>query len=382
MGQGPIAGLRVLEFAGVGPGPFAAMLLSDLGADVVRVDRPGAKRDLASAVLDRGRRSVALDLKRERDLEVCLALIDRAEVLIEGYRPGVMERLGLGPAVALQRNPRLVYGRVTGYGQSGPLARAAGHDINYIALSGALHAIGTAERPSVPLNLLGDFAGGGLYVVVGVLAAVLHARATGNGQIVDAAMSDGSASLMGAIFGLRAAGHWSDQRADNILDGAAPFYGVYQCSDGRWLALGALEDRFYLALIRSLGLRLEELPSRDDRSHWSELRSLIAAQIRTRTRAQWCEALADTDACVAPVLSLDEAPLHPHNRARGTFVEVDGMVQPAPQPQFSATPGGIQGPAPETGQGWATTLASWGVSAALIATLEADDAARPSPRTR
>jgi alpha-methylacyl-CoA racemase len=382
MAQGPIAGLKVLEFAGVGPGPFAAMLLSDLGADVVRVDRPGEKRDLSSAVLDRGRRTVVLDLKRERDREVCLALIDRAEVLIEGYRPGVMERLGLGPIVVLHRHPRLVYGRVTGYGQSGPLAHMAGHDINYIALSGALHAIGTAERPLVPLNLLGDFAGGALYLVVGLLAALLHARATGKGQVVDAAMSDGAASLMGAIFGLHAAGRWSDQRADNLLDGAAPFYGVYQCSDGRWLAIGALEDRFYESLIRSLGLRLEDLPSRDDQGRWPDLRSRIAAQIRTRTRAQWCEELADTDACVAPVLSLDEAPLHPHNRVRGTFVELGGAFQPTPQPQFSATPGAIQGPAPESGQDWATTLADWGVSDAMIATLKADEKPRPPPETR
>jgi alpha-methylacyl-CoA racemase len=318
-----------------------------------------------------------LDLKRERDREACLALIDRADVLIEGYRPGVMERLGVGPEVALQRNPRLVYGRVTGFGQSGPLARMAGHDINYIALSGALHAIGTSERPLAPLNLVGDFAGGALYLVVGVLAALLHARATGKGQVIDAAMSDGAASLMGAIFGMHAAGRWSDQRADNILDGGAPFYGVYQCSDRRWLAIGALEDRFYESLIRSLGLKIEDLPDRDDRSRWPELRLRIAAQIRTRTRAQWCEELADTEACVAPVLSLDEAPLHPHNRARGTFVEHDGAVQPAPQPQFSATPGSIQGPATQSGPELSTMLADWGVSAARIATLTGDRSAHP-----
>jgi alpha-methylacyl-CoA racemase len=354
------------------------MLFSDLGADVVRVDRPGEKRDLSSGVLDRGRRSVVLDLKREGEREVCLALIDRAELLIEGYRPGVMERLGLGPEVVLHRNPRLVYGRVTGYGQSGPLARMAGHDINYIALSGALHAIGTAERPLVPLNLLGDFAGGALYLVVGLLAALLHARATGKGQVVDAAMSDGAASLMGAVFGLHAVGRWSDQRADNLLDGAAPFYGVYQCSDARWLAIGALEDRFFEALVRGLGLRLEDLPSRNDRSRWPKLRSRIAARIRTRTRAQWCEQFADTDACVAPVLSLDEAPLNPHNRVRGTFVELDGALQPAPQPQFSVTPGAIQGPAPQPGQNGEAALADWGLSAALIATLKGDQRARPS----
>jgi len=374
MRQGPIAGLRVLEFASIGPGPFAGMLLSDLGADVVRVDRPGEPRGLSSAVTDRGRRSVPLDLKREPDREVCLALIERAEVLIEGYRAGVMERLGLGPELALKRNSRLVYGRVTGYGQSGPLARSAGHDINYIALSGALHAIGTAERPILPLNLLGDFAGGALYLAFGLLAAVLHARATGQGQVVDAAMSDGAASLMAAIYGLHSAGRWSNVRADNLLDGAAPYYDVYQCADGRWLAVGALEARFYETLIRSLGLQIEDLPDRDDRSRWPELRARIAAQIRTRTRAQWCEALAGADACVAPVLGLDEAPLHAHNRARGTFADVDGVTQPAPQPRFSETPGAIQTPKLQPSRAWQATLEDWGVSAGLIAGLRGDPA--------
>jgi len=360
MPQGPLKGLKVLEFAGLGPAPFCAMLFSDLGADVLRIDRPdeGAQPYDVTA---RGRRSLALDLKAPGAADACLALAAKADVLIEGFRPGVMERLGIGPEPALARNPRLVYGRMTGWGQEGPLSDAAGHDIGYIALAGALHAIGPLERPAPPLNLVGDYGGGALYLAFGVLAAVLHARATGEGQVVDCAVVDGAASLMGLFYGLKAHGLWRDERETNLLDGAAPFYGTYRCADGKWLAVGALEPKFYAAFMQGLELPLE--PERQmDRAAWPVLRTRIAEVIATRTRDAWCALFDGLDACVAPVLDLDEAPNHPHNRRRSTFVEQDGVVQPGPAPRFSGTPGAIQGPVTRAGQGGKEAVADWGLS--------------------
>ncbi|MGK5642958.1 CaiB/BaiF CoA transferase family protein, partial [Streptomyces sp. URMC 126] len=333
---GPLAGVRVVELAGIGPGPFAGMLLGDLGADVVRVDRPGGPGlgiDPRRDVTHRNKRSVGVDLKAAGGVEAVLGLVERADVLLEGYRPGVAERLGVGPGPCLERNPRLVYGRMTGWGQDGPLAPAAGHDIGYIAVTGALGLTGPAGGPPCPpANLLGDYAGGSLYLVVGVLAALLHARATGRGQVVDAAIVDGTAHLTAMLHGMLAAGAWQDRRGGNLLDGGAPFYGVYETSDGGHMAVGALEPRFYAEFVRLLGLDGEAAAGRDDPGRWEELRAAVAERFRRRTRAEWTAVFEGTDACVAPVLSLAEAPGHPHLAARGTFAERDGVTQPAPAP--------------------------------------------------
>ncbi|MFE9256687.1 CaiB/BaiF CoA transferase family protein [Streptomyces sp. NPDC006879] len=347
---GPLTGVRVLELAGIGPGPFAAMLLADLGADVVRVDRPGGS-PLGIApehdVTNRNKRSVLLDLKTDNGRARALELAARADVLIEGFRPGVAERLGVGPADCHAVNPRLVYGRMTGWGQQGPLADRAGHDIAYIAVTGALGLIGRPEEPpTVPVNLLGDYAGGSLYLVVGVLAALQHARATGTGQVVDAAIVDGAAHLTSMIHGALAAGGWRDRRAANLLDGGCPFYGAYETADGRHMAVGALEPQFYAEFTELLGLTSEQAGARADLSRWEELRGHVAAAFRTRTRTEWSEVFEHTDACVAPVLSLREAPEHPHLAARGTFTDHGGITQPAPAPRFSVTPVSIRrGPA-------------------------------------
>ncbi|MGP3986060.1 CaiB/BaiF CoA transferase family protein [Streptomyces sp. 3N207] len=339
---GPLAGVRVVELAGIGPGPFAAMTLADLGADVVRVDRPGGGA-LAVApeydVTNRNKRSVMLDLKQQAGVAAALSLAERADVLVEGFRPGVAERLGIGPEVCLARNPRLVYGRMTGWGQEGPLAERAGHDIGYIAVTGALGMTGPAEGPPVaPGNLLGDYAGGSLYLVIGILAALHHARGPqGAGQVVDAAIVDGTSHLTAMIQGLLAAGSWRDRRAANLLDGGCPFYGTYATSDGGFMAVGALEPAFYTEFVRLLGIA-DEAPPREDLAAWGELRELIAARFASRTRAEWTDVFQDTDACVAPVLSLTEAPSHPHLAARGTYLEHSGITQPAPAPRFSATP--------------------------------------------
>ncbi len=373
--MGPLAGIKIVEMAGIGPGPFCAMLLADLGADVVRVDRMaevelGLVVDRRHDVLRRGRRSVALDLKQPRAVDACLKLIGKADALIEGFRPGVMERLGLGPDACLQRNPKLVYGRMTGWGQTGPLAAAAGHDINYIALSGALHAIGRKDAPPTPpLNLVGDFGGGALYLAFGVACALLEARGSGQGQIVDAAMTDGAASLMAMFYGLRGQGLWTDGRGENFLDSGAPWYDVYETKDGKYVAVGAIEGRFYRELVRLLGLEGQALPAPHDRGRWPELRQHFARAFLTRTRAEWQAALEGTDACFAPVLSLAEAPEHPHNRARGSFIEVDGVVQPAPAPRFSRTPGNVQRPPPDPGQHSQEVLGDWGFSASEISAL-------------
>ncbi len=366
--SGPLAGLRIVEFAGIGPGPFAAMLLADMGADVIRLDRPSGSDPYSRNVIARGRPRVAIDLKDPAETERVLSLLDSADALIEGFRPGVMERLGFGPDVVLARNPRLVYGRMTGWGQTGPLAQAAGHDINYIAVTGALAAIGDESGPVPPLNLVGDYGGGSLYLVAGLLAALLSAARTGEGQVVDCAISDGAASLMAMFSELSSQGRWSDRRGANLLDGGAPFYRAYACADGRHIALGPLEPQFYAQFRKFAGLEDDpDFDRRDDPEVWPKLRAKLAALFLTRTREEWSLLLEGTDACFAPVLTLSEAPNHPHLAARGTFVTVDGVTQPAPAPRFSKTPSAI-GPIGET--------------ATLDEVLEAWRRPVPSPRTR
>lgn len=369
MRQGPLTGLKIVEFAGIGPGPFCGMLLSDLGADVVRIDRKGPGRGSPTDVTGRGRRSVALDLKSPDAIEACLKLIAQADVLFEGFRPGVMERLGLGPDVVLKRNPKIVYGRMTGWGQTGPYSQAAGHDMNYIAITGALHAIGTKDKPVPPLNLVGDFGGGALYLAFGLLAGVIQARETGKGQVVDVAMSDGAASLMAMFYGMKAAGGWKEERRQNLLDGGAHFYDTYQCSDGKWISIGSIEPQFYALLLEKTGINDPDFQKQMDRSMWPDLREKLANVIKTKTRDEWSEIMGATDVCFGPVLDLDEAPKHPHNVARETFVEVAGVVQPAPAPRFSATPGKIQGPPPAIGANNQDALKDWGFTDAEIAAL-------------
>ncbi|HEY2967137.1 MAG TPA: CaiB/BaiF CoA-transferase family protein [Casimicrobiaceae bacterium] len=342
--NGPLSGLRIVEFAGIGPAPFAAMLLADMGADVVRIVRPGTPRLEPSTIVERGRRVVSLDLKSRDGVESALQLIDRADALIEGFRPGVMERLELGPDIALRRNPRLVYGRMTGWGQTGPLAHAAGHDINYIALSGALHAIGEGGRgPVPPLNLLGDFGGGSMYLVMGILAALLEAKRSGRGQVVDAAIVDGAASLLTFIYAAIARGGWRDQRGANLLDGGAPFYTTYRCADGEYIAVGALEPQFHEVLIARLGLDQEAFKDRANPQSWPRLRQILQQTFAQRTRREWCDLLEGSDACFAPVLTLEEAAAHPHMSARKVFEAIDGVACPAPAPRFSRTPSALRG---------------------------------------
>lgn len=379
-GPGPLRGVRVIEVAAMGPAPFCGMLLADLGADVLRIDRPGggaqaALFDPSCDVLQRGRSAVALDLGRAEGRAAALRLVGAADVLIEGFRPGVMERLGLGPEPCLAHNPRLVYGRMTGWGQSGPLAHTAGHDLNYLALSGALHAIGRAEGgPVPPLNLVADFGGGAMLLAVGVLAAVLHARQTGEGQVVDAAMTDGCALLQAMNLSFRAMGQWQDRRQSNLIDGAAPFYDTYACADGGHLAVAALEERFYRQFLERTGLAEEGLmQSQHDRTLWPLQKQRIAEVLRTRSRNDWVRVFEGSDACVTPVLTLGEAPQHPHHRARGSFVEVDGRVQPGPAPRFSHTPTVGARPLPATHDG-RTALTAWGWADEEIAQLAATGA--------
>jgi alpha-methylacyl-CoA racemase len=367
---GPLVGLKVLEFAGVGPVQFSGMMLADMGAEITRIDRieGGDTLNLQYDILDRGRRSVALDLRRPCCVDVVLRMAEQSDALIEGYRPGVMERLGLGPDVILARNPRLVYGRVTGWGQSGPLAGTAGHDINYIAVSGALHAIGTdASGPIIPLNLVGDFGAGGMLLTVGMLAALYESRRSGRGQVVDAAMTDGTALLLGMIHSLRAAGNWSNERQANLLDGGAPFYGTYRCADDRWIAVGPLEPKFYAPFLRALGLDEPVFREQHNRSMWPRLKEALAVTFRGQTRQQWCELLTGADVCVAPVLDLDEAPSHAHNVQRGTYLSVDGVTQPAPAPRFSRTPGSIQRSPPARGADTREVLGALGLTASALA---------------
>ncbi|MCC6946202.1 MAG: CoA transferase [Bradyrhizobiaceae bacterium] len=373
--MGPLAGYRVLEFAGIGPAPMTAMLLADMGATVLRIDRRaesnlGVPRPERFNLSNRGRPSAAFDLKRPEAIELTLDLVAKADALIEGFRPGAMERLGLGPDTCLARNPRLVYGRMTGWGQDGPLSKAAGHDLNYIALIGALHAIGRAgQPPTPPLNLVGDFGGGALYLAFGVVCALLEAQKSGKGQVVDAAMVDGAASLMVSFFGLHAAGLYSTKRGENILDSGAPFYDVYACADGEYVAVAPIEGKFRSEFYRRIGLDEAKLPPAFDQKTWPAVKQEIAARIATRTRAEWCELLEGTDACFAPVLSMAEAPKHPHNQTRGTFVEIDGVVQPGPAPRFSRTRPVLPSPPESPGRSTETALKDWGIPAERIGRL-------------
>ncbi len=361
--SGPLAGLRVIEFAALGPVPFACMMLADMGADVVTVSRPGDALPGPSSVLGRGRTVIRLDLKDPRDRAAVLALCDRADALVEGFRPGVMERLGLGPDTLAHRNPRLVYGRLTGWGQDGPLAPRAGHDVNFIALAGALHAIGPAGgAPTIPLNLLGDHAGGSLYLVCGVLAALVERVRSGRGQVVDAAMVDGTLSLMSGIAGMAAAGRHSGERGTNLLDGGAPFYGVYATSDGGYVSVGALEPAFFATLCDRVGVQPDLRGAQHDRDAWPALREEFARIFAARTRAEWTALLEGVDACVAPVLSLTEAADHPHHGARGAFVTVGDARQPAPAPRFSRTPSEVRWPASSAPTDAATVIEYWGAA--------------------
>jgi alpha-methylacyl-CoA racemase len=366
--SGPLTGVRIVEVAGIGPGPFCAMMLADMGADVIRVDRPAPPPPAGGAppradVLNRGRRSIAVDLKTDEGVEVVLALAERADGLLEGFRPGVAERLGIGPEPCLARNGRLVYGRMTGWGQDGPYSATAGHDINYIALAGALWPIGRrGESPVPPLNLIGDFGGGGMLLAFGLACALFEAQRSGRGQVVDAAMVDGSAVLTTMIHGFRASGEWLDERESNLIDGGAHFYGVYETADGGWISLGAIEPQFYAELLRLLGLDPGRLPAQNDRAAWPALRRRLEGIFRTRTRDEWCRLLEGTDTCFAPVLSLEEAPRHPHNTARSTFIEVAGVVQPAPAPRYSRTPAAVQRPPARPGEHTAEILEELGLA--------------------
>jgi len=364
---GPLAGIKIVEFTGIGPGPMCAMLLTDLGASVLRIDRPepsdlGLQRELRYDLLLRGRPAVALDLKSKAGTALALRLIERADALIEGFRPGVMERLGLGPEDCLVRNPRLVYGRVTGWGQEGPLAHAAGHDINYISLAGALHAFGRrGQPPTPPLNLIGDYAGGALYLAFGIVCGILDAKRSGRGQVVDAAMVDGAASLMTGFYGLVAAGMATHERGTNHLDTGAHFYNVYECADGRWISIAPIESKFYAELLRRLDVDPAAIPPQMEREHWPRMQTRPAELFKTKTRAEWCALLEGTDACFAPVLTTDEAASHPHNMARQTYIEIDGITQPAPAPRFSRTVPGLPIPPqpPSRGAEAEAVLAAW-----------------------
>ncbi|MGE0733187.1 MAG: CaiB/BaiF CoA transferase family protein [Alphaproteobacteria bacterium] len=377
MSKGPLAGLKVVELAGIGPAPMCAMLLADLGADVIRVDRLqdaglGVEMPTKYNLLHRGRPSIAVDLKHPKGVETVLRLAAGADILIEGFRPGVMERMGLGPDVCLARNPKLIYGRMTGWGQDGPLAHAAGHDMNYIALTGALHAIGRAGgAPTPPLNLVGDFGGGTMYLAFGLLAALYERQKSGKGQVVDAAMVDGAASLMTLFYGLKAAGMWHDRRGANILDSGAHFYDVYETKDGKFVSIASIEGKFYAELLRLTGLGKENLPAQNNPKNWPALKEKLAATIKTKTRDEWTAIMEGTDVCFAPVLTLEEAPSHKHMRARETFIERDGVVQPAPAPRFSRTPGEIRMAPPKAGENTDSALAEWGFSADERAALHA-----------
>ena len=379
--MGPLKGIRILEIAGIGPGPFAGMMLSDMGADVVRVDRAdrvkgGDPDNPPKDVLARGRRSVAVDLKNPDGIELVLQMVEQSDVVIEGFRPGVMERLGLGPDTCLERNPRIVFGRMTGWGQEGPLAQAAGHDINYIALTGALAAIGRkGEAPVPPLNLVGDFGGGGMLLAYGIVCALVERGVSNRGQVVDAAMVDGASTLMAMMYAMKAMGVWNSERGSNMLDTGAHFYDAYETSDGKYISIGSIEPQFYALLLERSGFgEGEELPRAMDQSQWPVLKEKMVAMFKTRTRAEWCEIMEGTDICFAPVLSMDEAPDHPHMRHRETFVEVAGVTQPAPAPRFSRTEPELTRPPSFEGQHTEEVLESFGLSRDQIASLRAGNA--------
>lgn len=378
--MGPLAGITVVEIAGIGPGPYGAMLLADLGADVIRIDRSSAVNAMGVAdpanppsdILARGRRSVAVDLKQPEGVATVLDLLATADVLVEGFRPGVMERLGLGPEPCLERNPKLVYARMTGWGQDGPYASAAGHDINYIALAGVLEPLGRqGQQPTPPINLVGDFGGGGMMLAMGVCAALVETSRSGQGQVIDVAMVDGAASLMTMIWSFKHMGIWSDERGTNMLDTGAHFYDTYETADGRYVSIGSIEPQFYAELLRLTGLEGEELPRQMDKAAWPEMKERLAEVFRQKTRDEWCEIMEHTDVCFAPVLAMDEAPSHPHIAERGTFTEVAGLVQPAPAPRFERTPGAISRPPAHAGQHTDEVLAERGLSAERIAELRA-----------
>lgn len=372
--MGPLEGVKVVEIAGIGPGPFCAMMLADMGAEVVRVDRAqgvsGVPGNTSKDLINRGRQSIGVDLKNPDGVETVLRLVETADALIEGFRPGVAERLGIGPDACLERNPKLVYGRMTGWGQEGPMAQAAGHDINYIALAGALEPVGRAgDRPLPPLNIIGDFGGGGLMLAFGIACALVEAQRSGEGQVIDAAMVDGAAVLTTFVHGLRAMDFWQDERGTNLLDTGAWFYEVYETKDNKYVSVGSLEPQFFAELVRLSGLDESELPAQMDRSTWPEMKERLAEVFKQKTRDEWTEIMEGTDVCFAPVLSMGEAPEHPHNQARGTFVEVDGVVQPGPAPRFSRTAPEIQGPPPIPGQHTEDVLAAWGFADDEIAKL-------------
>ncbi|MBB5055148.1 alpha-methylacyl-CoA racemase [Afipia massiliensis] len=371
--MGPLAGLRIVELAGIGAGPHCAMMLADMGADVVRVDRLtasglGVPIDAKFDLLLRGRRSLAVDLKSEAGRDTVLRMIDQADAVIESFRPGVVERMGLGPDVCLSRNPKLVFGRLTGWGQNGPYAQMAGHDINYIALSGVLHAIGSrGGLPVPPLNLVGDFGGGAVYAAFGIVSALLHAQRTGQGQVVDAAMVDGAAALLTMVVGFQRGGIWSSQRGDNIVDGGAPYYAAYETSDGRFVSIGAMEEKFYELLLTKLNLGDDaNMRPHTDRSRWEYQRDRFKACFLTRSRDEWCAVLEGTDTCFAPVLTIDEASSHPHLKARKTYVDLNGVNQPAPNPRFSVTPSASSMPPASLGQHSREVLADWGIASEAI----------------
>lgn len=374
--MGPLKGIRVIEMAGIGPGPFCAMMLSDMGAEVIRIDRLGLKGSgNRQHVLNRGRRSLALDLKHPLGKATVLNLVEKADILLEGFRPGVMERLGLGPDICLARNPKLVFGRMTGWGQDGPLAHAAGHDINYIAIGGALGAMGYADRPPTPpLNLVGDFGGGAMYLLAGVLAALIERTSSGRGQVIDAAMTDGTASLLTPFYGLMAMNMWTTQRENNKLDGGAHYYGCYACADDKFIAIGSIEPQFYALLLEKCGITDPQFAAQQDQQHWPELRKKLAAVFRTRTQDEWCAIMEGSDVCFAPVLGPGDAPTHPHNQARQTFIEYEGVTQPAPAPRFSRTQGTIQSPAALVGEHSEQILADWGYTETDIAELRKAEA--------
>jgi alpha-methylacyl-CoA racemase len=380
--MGPLRGIRILELAGIGPGPFAGMLLADMGAEVLRVDRSQAVREPrpdgpSRDFLARGRRSIGLDLKHPDGRAAVLRLVERADGLIEGFRPGVMERLGLGPDVCLERNPRLVYGRMTGWGQEGPMAQAAGHDINYIALAGVLDHVGRAgEAPLPPLNLVGDFGGGGMFLAFGMACALVERGASGKGQVIDAAMVDGAAVLMTMMHSMRHMGMWKDERGTNLIDTGAHFYDVFETRDGKYVSVGAIEPQFYAELLEKLGLSNEKWPRQMERAQWPALKENLRAVFATKTRAEWCEILEGSDACFAPVLSMTEAPSHPHNALRRTFVEHAGAVQPAPAPRFSRTQPALDLPPAHPGEHTDGALGDWGFSAEEIRKLREAGAAR------
>jgi len=369
--MGPLAGIKVVEIAGIGPGPFCAMMLADMGADVIRVDRKGAQGGSKFDILNRGRKSVAIDLKSDEGKEAVLKLIDKADALIEGFRPGVMERLGLGPDVALERNPKLVFGRMTGWGQDGPLAHAAGHDINYIALTGALYAMGRDETPPAPpLNLVGDFGGGGMLLAFGIACALIDAKKSGKGQVVDAAMTDGASILSAMMYGFSASGMWTNDRYSNMLDGGAHFYDSYETSDGKYIALGSIEPQFYALLLEKTGINDPAFKDQMNRNNWPELKKQLAQILKTKTRDEWCEIMEGTDVCFAPILNFNEATEHPHNKARNTFVEIEGVKQPAPAPRFSRTSPSTPNPPAKAGEHTEEALAEWGISSDELAKMK------------